>query len=109
MPFIDIIVVGKPLIEVLAARVVIVCDVMVDGSPLTARRVAGVIIVIVGIVVFMLVGRCIAIVGMALLMAMGCCMFIMGIIILPPPPGGLASALLKNVKKAHVARTARRG
>jgi hypothetical protein len=71
--------------------------------------------------VFTPMDRCIGIMGIALLMAMGCCMFIvgimllvdmarcMGIIILDAPPGGLAAALSRRPKMAHIARAARIG
>jgi hypothetical protein len=126
MPVIDVIAVGRPLIEALAVGVVMARDIM-DGSELAARSVAGVIIVFVGIMVFMMgimvfmpVVRCMVIMGIVVLMGtercivivgmdMGCCIVILVIIILGAPPGGLAAALLTNPKRAHPARTARTG
>ena len=116
MPIIDIVVVGRPLIEVLAAGVVMARDIMIDGSELAARSVVGIIIVVMGcmadmVVIMLLMGMdcCIVILGIALLMDMGCCMVIMGIIILGAPPGGLAAALSMSPKRAHVAMTMRTG
>jgi hypothetical protein len=116
MPIIDIVVVGRPLIEVLAAGVVMARDIMIDGSELAARSVVGIIIVVMGcmadmVVIMLLMGMdcCIVILGIALLMDMGCCMVIMGIIILGAPPGGLAAALSRSPNMAHIARTVRTG
>jgi hypothetical protein len=109
-PVVDIVVVGRPLNEVLPVGVVIVVrDIMVDGSELAARSVIGVIIMVVGIMVFMPIVRCMPIMGVTLFMAMGCCMPIMGIIILGAPPGGLAAALARSPKSAHIASNARAG
>src|SRR5262249_1395176 len=114
-PVIDIIAVGTPFTEMLAAGVLILCDIVVAGNALAARSVAGVIVVVVGIMMFMPMGRCMVVMGMpmdmgwridVIGMAMDCGIIIRGIII-PPPPGGLAAALPMSPRVAHVARTMR--
>src|SRR5262249_3729095 len=103
IPSIDVIVVGRPLIEVLVVGVVTARDVVVCRSAAVAPIVIGIVIEVMraaGIA-----GSVIA--GIVLLMDMGCCMFIVGIIIRGAPPGGLAATLLKRPIRVPVARAAR--
>jgi len=137
MVLVDIVAAGRPLTEGLAAGVLeareVVVIIVVVGIMLLITVARGMFImgtalvmevgicifimgitlpigvargvVIMGMTLLMDIGRCTAIIGAA----MGCCMFIMGIIILGAPPGGLAEALMKSPKSAHVARAARIG